>query len=142
MCGQVSLARFTTCMHPSNVERRWSRPLCRWDVEAIVEICGGYEESAYGTGCEGRTRALTARMGGHPIGESSGEERFKIINRGGCRSVHPPTDHPNASATPAPTSPRQSDDTLSLWTTVLVLPNCRKIAQLRPSTLPESVARV
>ena len=101
-------------MHPSSVERRWSRPLCRWDVEAIVEIRGGYEESAYGTGCEGRTRALTARMGGHPIGESSGEERIKIIDRGGCRSVRPPTDRLNASATPAPTSPRQSDDTLSL----------------------------
>jgi len=39
-------------MTTSNVERTSSRPFCRWEVEAIVEIRGSCEKSAWGGGCE------------------------------------------------------------------------------------------
>ena len=34
-------------MNPSNAERAPSRPFCRWNVEAIVVVRGGCEESAW-----------------------------------------------------------------------------------------------
>ena len=37
---------FKTWMNTSNVGRTTSRPFCDWDVEAIVEVGGGCEESA------------------------------------------------------------------------------------------------
>ena len=40
----VSLARVKVWMMTSNVERAPSRPLGRWEVEAIVDARGGGEE--------------------------------------------------------------------------------------------------
>ena len=46
---QASFAMVKAWMNTSNVGRTKSRPLCWWDVEAIVEVDGGCEESAWDT---------------------------------------------------------------------------------------------
>jgi hypothetical protein len=49
---------FNTWMDTSNVGRTTSRPFCGWGFEAIVEVGGGWEESAWDERCEEEAEPL------------------------------------------------------------------------------------
>ena len=117
---QASLARFTTCMHPSKVEIRRSRPFGRWDVEAIVEVRERRGESMW---CQ-------------PLGEDMALEitaNATLFHRLSIPSITP------ISATNTPSSPRQchSEETLSFQH----LLTCGKTAWPKLSTSRGSAAR-